>query len=92
MFDLVSPLINHPNTKHTAIQLGALGLPAVTEFMVDTLYLPEDDVEELANIIQRKSYGVPFIITQFVAKLYREKLLWYVLCFIFSSLEISVSH
>ncbi|RUO96497.1 hypothetical protein BC936DRAFT_141940 [Jimgerdemannia flammicorona] len=79
VLDPISMLVNHPNTNHTAIQLGALELSPVTEFMADTLYLAEEDVEDLANVIQRKSFGVPFIITQFFAGLYRENLLWYVM-------------
>ncbi|KAL1925406.1 uncharacterized protein VTP21DRAFT_289 [Calcarisporiella thermophila] len=73
----LSPAIFESNFRVNNIHVGALDLQAIRHLIADTVRLPSSspEVTELATIVQRKTFGIPFFIVQFLSSLYRERLI-----------------
>ncbi|MGL4502179.1 MAG: ATP-binding protein, partial [Planktothrix sp.] len=57
------------------ISLKPLELPDINQLIVDTLHQSPQQVEPLAELVQRKTGGNPFFLTEFLKTLYSENLL-----------------
>lgn len=59
----------------TDISLGPLSLASLTELVADTFRCSPARAAELAELLNRKTAGNPFFVTQFLGELYREELI-----------------
>ncbi len=59
------------------ITLKALSLDYINELIADTLQRDVEAVRSLAEIVDEKTGGSPFLITRLLAKLYRENLIYF---------------
>ncbi|MEM1283574.1 MAG: AAA family ATPase, partial [Chlamydiota bacterium] len=57
---------------YTKIFLEGLGKQALIEILRDMLYLPVEDVESLAAVVERKTEGNPFFLLMLLEELYRD--------------------
>ncbi|MFS8069176.1 MAG: ATP-binding protein, partial [Byssovorax sp.] len=67
--------IRSAKARVTDISLGPLSLASLTELVADTFRCPPSRAGELAELLNRKTAGNPFFVTQFLGELYREGLI-----------------
>ncbi len=62
--------------RSTALHVGPLRVRDVAELLSDSLQLPIEEVEELAQLCHRKTSGNPFFLGRFLEDLHRRELIW----------------
>lgn len=67
--------IRSATARVTDISLGPLSRASLTELVTDTFRCSPARAAELAELLNRKTAGNPFFVTQFVGELYREGLI-----------------
>jgi PAS domain S-box-containing protein len=69
---LLDQIADHGAVAHT-MTLPPLGLESLNPLIADTLHAPESIVQPLTALVQQKTQGNPFFVTQFLKALYQDQ-------------------
>jgi predicted ATPase/serine phosphatase RsbU (regulator of sigma subunit) len=74
LLEFISGAVTHRNVSVESICLSALNERDIEGMLSDLLKYPNEKVAKLASLVQRKTGGNPFFITQFLKRIHSENL------------------
>ena len=72
---ILNQLENEVNIEH--INLGTLQTKHLEEMLMEALYVKQEKVQALAQLVQHKTQGNPYFVNEFLKELYRKEVLFF---------------